>query len=248
MNNIIFSFLLTTIAGFSTMIGSLFIFLKKFNYKKVIAYSLAFASGVMITISVTDLSYESFMLLNKNFNSIYTIIICFIFIILGIIISMVLDKILPKYGNEDKSLYKIGLITMIAIIIHNIPEGIATFIASNNNINLGISMTIAIALHNIPEGISIAIPIYFATKSKKKAFFYTLISACSEPFGAILTYLFLLKYINDTILGILFALICGIMLQISFCELLPTSKKYKQKHTYIFLILGILFMLVKFFI
>ena len=149
-----------------------------------------------------------------------------------------------KIPNHEK-LYKVGIISMIAIIIHNIPEGIATFIATTNDINLGIDLTIAIALHNIPEGIAISIPIYYATKNKKKTFIYTLISALSEPFGALITYIFLKKYITFKILGLLFAIIGGIMFQISFCELLPKAKEYKlNKYNKAFFIIGCLFYII----
>ena len=109
---------------------------------------------------------------------------------------------------------------------------------------LGISICVAIALHNIPEGISIAIPIYYSTKSKMRAFVYTLLASLSEPFGAILTGLFLVNYVNDNILGLLFAFIAGIMIQISFCKLLPTGKEYNKKLSLIFLILGFVVMIV----
>ena len=163
---------------------------------------------------------------------------------------MLIDYYLPdKQTSEvkDKSLFKVGLISMIAIVLHNVPEGIATFITSNNNTTLGISLAIAIAMHNIPEGISISLPIYYATGSWKKAILYTLISALSEPFGALIAFIFLKDIMNDLILGILFAAIAGIMLQISFCELLPTAKRYNdKKNLWIFFLLGVLFMLVKF--
>ena len=136
---------------------------------------------------------------------------------------------------------------MIAIILHNIPEGIVTFIVSSKDISLGIPLTLAIAMHNIPEGISISVPIYYSTNNKKKAILYTGISAISEPFGALLAYLFLRNVMNDLILGILFSIIAGIMLQISFCELLPTARRYNNsKRLYIFFLIGVLFMLIKF--
>ena len=104
-------------------------------------------------------------------------------------------------------------------------------------------------MHNIPEGISISIPIYYSTKSIKKTFLYTFISALSEPFGALITYLFLKNIMTDVLLGILFSTIAGIMLQISICELLPTANKYKKtKNLIIFFLIGIVFMLIKFFI
>lgn len=244
MNNINIAFLLTTIAGLSTMLGTTLIFFKINNEEKIICASLAFASGVMLCVSITDLIPESLNML-KKYNSFTMILISFTFVIIGIFLSMLIDKTLPTTNNS--SLYKVGLISMLAIIIHNIPEGIATFISTTKNISLGLSLTLAITLHNIPEGISISIPIYYSTKSKLKAFIYTLVSAISEPLGAIITYLFLAKYINNTILGILFSLIAGIMIQISLTELLPASINYKlSKITKFFFITGLLFILLKF--
>lgn len=109
---------------------------------------------------------------------------------------------------------------------------------------LGLSICIAIAMHNIPEGISIAIPIYYSTKSKFKAILYTLISALSELVGAIITYLFLGKFINDMFLGLLFSFIAGIMIQISFSKLLPTGNDYNNKMAKIFFVIGFIFMII----
>jgi len=252
MNNTVFAFILTFLAGFSTMVGVIFIFFKKNNYDRIILSSLAFAAGVMITVSITDLVPESIILLRDSVSNIATIMLSFLGIVLGVIISMLIDYYLPDKpvtSIKNNGLFKVGIISMIAIILHNIPEGIATFIASNNDVSLGISLAVAIAMHNIPEGISISVPIYYSTGSKKKAILYTFISALSEPFGGLITFLFLQYFINDIILGILFSVIAGIMLQISFCELLPTARGYNdKKYLVIFFILGVLFMLLKFFI
>lgn len=222
------------------MIGTILIFFKFKNSNKVILSSLSFAAGVMITISLTDLIPESLNLLNDYFYPFPKYIIMLIFFSIGVIISMLIDKYLPDNNIHKGKLYKIGIISMLAIIIHNLPEGIATFMATSSDISLGISLTLAIAFHNIPEGISISVPIFYATKSKSKAFLYTLISAISEPFGALLAYIFLRNYINNFILGSLFAIIAGIMVHISYYELLPTSFKYKNKKlSFIFLILGV---------
>lgn len=247
INRVTIAFLLTIIAGSSTMIGCIFIFFKCKNHQKIINYSLGFASGVMFGVCITDLIPECLKLLGKNYNFFETNFLCLLFISLGIIISMVIDYYLPDKSDikiNNKELYKTGLLAMIAIILHNIPEGIATFISANNELSLGITMTIAIAMHNIPEGITIAVPIYYSTNSKLKAIFYTFISAISEPFGALITYLFLFNYVNDIVLGLLFALISGIMFQIVFCELLP--KIYKDKKSYFFIIFGLIFIFIKF--
>ena len=138
---------------------------------------------------------------------------------------------------------------MLAIILHNIPEGIATFMTISTNIKIGLSLSIAIALHNIPEGISISMPIYSSTKSKSKAISYTFISALSEPFGAIIAFLFLKDIMNNLLMGMLLAMIAGIMLHISFYELLPESLSYNNKKlSILFFIIGVLFMSINHFI
>lgn len=250
MNNINMAFLLTCIAGLSTLIGTIPIFIKLKNESKIINASLSFAAGVMICVSITDLIPESINMLGKNLNGVIIIILSFLFMIIGIIISVIISRFIPDdmcVNTNKVNLYKVGIISMLAIIIHNIPEGIATFISTTKSISLGLSLTIAIALHNIPEGISISVPIYYSTKSRLKAFLYTLISAISEPIGAIITYLFLYPFINNIILGLLFSLIAGIMIEISLTELLPSSLKYNNiKITKVFFIIGIIFMLLKF--
>ncbi len=249
MNNVNMGFILTILAGFSTMLGTIFIFIKKKSDNIIIA-SLSFAAGVMLTVSITDLIPESYSLLITLFPKFPAIIYMLIFIVSGILFSMLIDKYIPTANySSNTNLYRVGIISMLAIIIHNVPEGIATFMATNSNIMLGISLTIAIALHNIPEGISISIPIYYATNSRLKALFYTFISGVSEPLGALLTYLFLSNFINDRIMGFLFGIIAGIMIHISLYELLPTAKSYnKNKVLYLFFIIGILFMVINHFV
>ena len=248
MNSIQMAFLLTTIAGLSTMLGTLPIFIKLKNENKIIAGSLSFAAGVMTCVSITDLIPESITMLEQSYNGIIIVILVFIFLMIGIIASTFIDKALPT-TTTNSSLYKVGIISMLAIILHNLPEGIATFISTTKDTSLGISLTLAIALHNIPEGVSISVPIYYATKSRNKALLYTFISSLSEPLGAILTYFFLLPFVNDILLGLLFAFIAGIMIQISLTELLPTSSSYQvPKTSKLFFIIGVIFMLLKFFI
>lgn len=238
----LYPLILTSLAGLATLIGIIPIFVKIKNKDLLISAACAFASGVMICISIFDLIPESIKYLSNYLNSFFTISFSFIFILVGIIISMILDNYIDRVSKED-SLFKVGVLSMIAIILHNIPEGIVTFIVSNKNLMLGLSICIAIALHNIPEGISIAIPIYHSTNSKKRAFLYTFIASLSEPLGAILTGLFLINYVNDFVLGLLFSFIAGIMIQISSCKLLPTGNNYNKKYSFIFFIIGFIIML-----
>ena len=252
MSNFMYAFMLSTLAGLSTLIGFIPVLLHLKNEKTIILTSLAFASGVMICVSLTDLIPESFQLLTSIFKGFPALLFLLIFICIGVIASMLIDKFLPKNDNKtitNKKLYRLGLVSMLAIIMHNIPEGIATFLSSTTNSRLGLSLALAISFHNIPEGISIAIPIYFSTKSKRKAFFYTLLSGLSEPLGALIAYLFLANHINNFMMSIIFAIIAGIMMHISIYELLNESLQYKNKFlTFLFVVIGFLFMMVSHFL
>ena len=248
MNSISLAFIFTFLAGFSTIIGIIPIFIRLKNEDKIIASSLAFAAGVMICVSITDLIPEAISLLKNTYRDFWVIVIVFIFMVIGILVTLLLDKKI-NVSMDNNSLYRVGIISMLVIILHNIPEGIATFISTGIDTSLGVSLTLAISIHNIPEGISIAVPIYYSTNSKWKAFIYTFISALSEPLGAILAYLFLTKFITDSILGVLFSFIAGVMIYISFMELLPVSRSYKfSLITKIFFIIGFVFILLKYFI
>lgn len=245
MTNFLLPFTLTLIAGLSTLIGTFFIFIK-YDINKLTKYSLAFASGVMVSVSLLDLIPESLELLLKDNLKNQSFIFIIISIIAGIIISYLIDKIIPENKNvKNKKLYRVGIFSMIAIIVHNVPEGIATFLSSTSNLSLGIILTIAIALHNVPEGISISVPVYTSTNSKSRAVGYTLISALAEPLGAILAYLFLKPIITNTIMGIILSTIAGIMLHIGIFSLLPAALKYKEKtKTCVFFIVGFIFMII----
>jgi len=243
MSSNTYAFLLSSIAGFSTLIGFLFIFIKN-DRVGVISRALGFASGVMFTISLIDLIPNSLNLIIKEYKFIYTVFIVLFGFFMGVIVSNIIAQKVEKSSEKGSKLYKLGIITMLVIMMHNIPEGIATFITTTNNIKLGITLTIAIALHNIPEGISISIPIYYSTNSKLRAFIYTLISGLSEPIGAVIAYLFLAKYVDDSVLGLIYSLIAGMMINISINELYKESISYNKKNTFIYFIIGSFIMIL----
>jgi len=138
-----------------------------------------------------------------------------------------------------------GLFTALAIGIHNFPEGLATFIVALQEPEIAIPIAMAIAIHNIPEGIAVSVPIYYATGSKKKALFYSFLSGFSEPVGALVGYLVLMPFMSDTLMGIIFALVAGIMVFISLDELLPSAREYGEHHLSIYgLVAGMMVMAV----
>lgn len=146
---------------------------------------------------------------------------------------------------KNHKLLRMGMFTALAIAIHNFPEGLATFVATLHDPKLGIPIAAAIAIHNIPEGIAVSVPIYFATGSKRKAFFYSFLSGLSEPLGALVGYLVLMPFMSESVMGITFALVAGIMVFISLDELLPSAREYGEHHLSIYgLVAGMVVMAV----
>ncbi len=164
------------------------------------------------------------------------IIICLISFVLGIISINIINKQINKNKVGD-NLYKVGILSMLALLLHNLPEGIATFMSAYKDVNLGISLGIAIMLHNIPEGVSIAVPIYYSTNSRIKAIKKTLLSGLAEPLGAFLAYIFLAKFITDELISIVLLFVAGIMITLSINNLLGQALKYKQNK---FILLGLI--------
>lgn len=238
------AFLISFAAGMSTLLGSLVILfnIKEDKVNKFITFCLSFSIAIMIGISITDLIPTSFFQIFYKYTLFKAIFITIISFILGILIINIINK---KMTNNENSLYKLGILNMIALMLHNFPEGIATFIGSISSPSLGIKLSLSIMFHNIPEGISIAVPIYYATKSKRKAIFNTFLSGIAEPFGAVLAYLFLKDFITDTMISIVLLFVAGLMISLSINEMLPKALSYKNnKYIYYGLFLGIILVLI----
>lgn len=235
---------ISLIAGLSTCLGALIIFLKikKENINKFITFCISFSLAIMIGISITDLIPSSFYDILFHYSLNKAIIFITISFLSGVGLVLILTKLTK---NNENNLYKLGILNMITLIIHNFPEGIATFLSSYNDLDVGIKLSFAIMLHNIPEGIAIAVPIYYSTNSKKKALNKTLLSGLSEPLGAILAYVALAKYINDQMISIILLFVAGIMITISIHKMLPVSLQYKcNKYIYYGIEVGIIFIIL----
>uniref|UniRef100_A0A7S1Y9E3 Zinc transporter ZupT n=1 Tax=Grammatophora oceanica TaxID=210454 RepID=A0A7S1Y9E3_9STRA len=128
--------------------------------------------------------------------------------------------------QEQRKLVKMGINTAVAIGLHNFPEGLATFVAALDDPRVGAVLAIAIGIHNIPEGLCVALPIYYATGNRCRAFMWALISGASEPIAALLGWAILANNFSDRMYAILFGLVAGMMVIISTRELLPTAHRY----------------------
>ncbi len=222
MKHLFLSFFIPFMAGISTIIGYLPTYLSSKYRDRIIGFSLMFSAGVMLVISFLSLIPEARSYLSYQR---YSTLLIFLFCILGILLSYWIDSILSKRFHGTK-LYQVGIVSVVVLMIHNLPEGITTFLTTTSNLKLGFSLSLAIAIHNIPEGITIAIPIYYATGNRWKAFLYTAISGFSEFVGALIAYFFLSSYLNPRFLGIILSMTAGIMIHISVTELIPNSFDY----------------------
>jgi len=183
---------------------------------------------------------------------------------IGIAAMLVIDRVVPAAENPHEvrreqqvhdmrvdaaahptqehpsthKLMRMGLLTALAITIHNFPEGLVTFLAAYEDGALGLAIAVAVALHNIPEGISVSVPIFYATGSRRRAFAYSLLSGLAEPLGAVIGYIVLRSVLNNGIIGGLFGGIAGVMVFISLDELLPTSRAYGKGHDSLYGLLG----------
>lgn len=230
---LLWPFILASIAGLSTMLGCLGIFIPVKKKDEFITFSISMSLAVMIMVSVFDLIPNSLPALGTGFKSLLFFIV---FFLLGSILVLLLNKWIEKEKGSGGNLYKLGILSFIALVLHNLPEGILTFMSTYHDFSLGVSLTLAITLHNIPEGISIAVPIYYSTGSVWRAVKCTFLSALAEPFGALLAFLILKDYITENMIGMFLILVAGIMVTLSIEKMLPEALSYNKKK---FLLAGI---------
>lgn len=239
--------LLTAVAGLSTGIGSAIAYFIRKPKITYLSFFLGFSAGVMIYVSFVEL-------LSGSMESIGHLLSAAAFFG-GIILILAVDLVVPEEQNPhhcigvckgvevDKNLMRTGMLSAMAIAIHNFPEGLATFGTALNDLQLGAIIALAIAIHNIPEGISVSIPIFYATEDKNKAFKYSFFSGVAEPIGAVIGFLILLPFLSEQVLASLLAFVAGIMVFISLDKLLPTAQEFGKTRTVAFgVVLGMFVM------
>lgn len=243
------AFGLTLFAGLSTGIGSALAFFTRSTNTRFLSISLGFSAGVMVYVSFVEILQKARESLMLEFDlkpaSWYTVLAFFG----GILIIALIDRLIPSVenpheirrveevvvnGKKDPKLVRMGTFTALAIAIHNFPEGIATFMAGLSDMTIAIPIAVAIAIHNIPEGIAVSVPISYGTGSKKRGFILSFLSGLAEPVGALLAYFILSPFLSNKLFGFIFASVAGIMVFISFDELLPTAREYGLHHHAIF--------------
>ena len=244
--NVLFALGLTLFAGLSTGIGSLIGFMSKEFNPRFLTIALGFSAGVMIYVSMIEIFVKARDSLSVSFGDKMGYVLTVVSFFAGIAVIALIDKLIPSYENphemnveqkikdssdeQKKKLMRMGMFSALAIGIHNFPEGLATFMSGLTDPTLGVSIAVAIAIHNIPEGLAVSAPIFYATKSRKKAFAYSFLSGLAEPIGALIGYFVLRSIFNEATFGVIFASVAGIMVYISLDELLPTAEEYGEHH------------------
>lgn len=223
-NDALISILLSFLAGISTMIGTVPIFFKIKRVEEFTVFSLSLSMFIMLFISFFDLLPKSIIILNDEFKllSIIIIILCFF---LGYLTVYVIEEKI----NNGSSLYKIGILSFISLLLHNFPEGIAVFMSAYKDLKIGIKMCISIMLHNIPEGIAISVPLYYSNKSREEVLKLTFISGIAEPLGALLSYIFLKNIINDVTISLILIFVSGLMISLSINHINKEINLYNKK-------------------
>jgi len=241
MSDLTIAFLLPLLAGLSTGIGGLIAMFAKKNDTNFLAVCISFSAGVMIYVSFVEIfrhALEDLEYLYGDTGFMLTTVAFFA----GIAFCAILDKAVPHEDaavtayithskktltkQDARMLKRMGIMTAIAIAIHNFPEGLVTFMAAMHDPSLGIAIAAAIAIHNIPEGIAVAAPIHYATGSKKKALLVSIAAGLTEPLGALFGFLLLTHIFDEAVLGFVFAAVGGIMIYISFNQLLPAALRF----------------------
>lgn len=235
-----FALSLTFLAGLATFIGAVFATMKRFTSRRAMAISLGFSAGAIIYVSMTDIvgkSLSSFSVVHADPKFAYGMMAIAFFI--GVSLMVLIDRIIPTDINLDdqegrvdskaslkRKLMRGGLFIGIALCLHNFPEGFLVFMTAFNDPNVGIAIAIALAIHNIPEGIAIAGPLYAATKNKARSILIATATGIAEPVGAVLGFLLLKDFLNDTLFGWVFGIVAGMMIFICVNEILPAAQRF----------------------
>jgi ZIP family zinc transporter len=242
------AFAVTLGAGLATGIGSAIAFFARTTNRSFFALSIGFSAGVMIYLSFVEILPKATGYLAEDFSGVEAAAYAAAALIGGLILMALIDAVVPSGANphentqvelmahrpadqlRSRALLRMGVFVALAIAIHNFPEGLATFLMVLDDPQIGTALAIAVAMHNIPEGIAISVPVFCATGSKLKAFRLSFLSGLAEPAGAVIGYMILAPFLNQPLLGVIFAMVAGVMIFLAIDTLLPTARNSARGH------------------
>lgn len=244
LTSVAIAFGMTLLAGLSTGIGGLIGVAKRKPDDKFMAAALGLSAGVMIYVSFVEIMPKAFDELAVAWGDSQGAWATVLAFFAGVGLIAVIDRFVPAEINphepgtlegsagkkRQNRMMKAGVLTAVALALHNFPEGFATFIAALEDPAVAVPIVVAIAIHNIPEGIAVAVPLREATGSRKKALGWATASGLAEPAGALVGALLLWPVMGPVTMGLSFAVVAGIMVFVSLDELLPTAEATGEHH------------------
>jgi ZIP family zinc transporter len=249
-----FALTLTFLAGLTTGIGGLIGLSSRRFSTEFITIALGFSAGAMVYVSLVEILPKARLalkpLLGAQLGYGCTVLAFFA----GVLLMALVDGLLPTHpaiesiqdlaaspaqaadkladrrpdqqSPQRSKLLRMGVFSALALFIHNFPEGLATFLGALENPKVGVSIAVAIAIHNIPEGLAVSAPVFFATRSRSKAFWASFLSGMAEPLGGLMGFFLFRSFPNPLIFGLVFAAVAGVMVYVSLDELLPAATGY----------------------
>ena len=270
--NALIALAITVGAGLATVIGSLLVVFARHTNTRLLAFGLAFAAGAMVYVSLVEIFVKSQLAFMETHDDRTGYMLATLWFFAGVAVLVAIDRLIPNphasmdtqevgkvatdpekpvpnvtmvHHDHKQSLNRVGLMAALAITGHNLPEGLATFFATLDEPSVGLAVAVAIAIHNIPEGVSIAVPVFYATQSRAKAVWATVISGLAEPFGALVGYLVLAPFLTPDVFGAVFGILAGAMVFLALDELLPAARRYAHGHETVYgIVIGMAMMAI----
>lgn len=249
----VLALLVALLAGAATSVGGLVGVRGATPRRSSLAVALAFAAGAMVLISLIQIVPLGIQYLSQaGAEHRQALIVVWTSFFIGIGVVLAIDRFLPEQLNPNemegaeglissadaattRRIMRSGLLTALVLALHNLPEGVATFLTTYRDPSVGITLAVAITIHNIPEGIAVAAPIYVATRSKRKAFFWATVSGMAEPLGAVLAAALISWVLPASVFGVFYGVVAGMMVFLALDELLPGALRYQtDKHQTIY--------------
>ncbi len=238
----VFALALSAVASLATFTGGLISLVVRRPGPRVMAASLGFSAGVMIFVSFAELLPSGI----ADVGFLPAVGAFFGGLLAMYLIDAAVPHVFVTEGHELKihpdcvpataqpgrqiNLLRSSLLIAIGIGIHNLPEGMATFAGALKSRGLGLAIGGAVALHNIPEGLAVAVPVFCATGSRSRSLLWAFLAGASELAGALLAAALLMPLLTPHLLAVVLAAVAGLMVFISFDELIPGSYSYGHEH------------------
>lgn len=248
----LYPLIMCALAGLSTGIGGLIVAFTGIPDDRKMAFSQGFAAGVMLAVSVMDLLPETFATYYVYMPFVTAIKAVLALFFCGWTAGAATASMVIKDNAADSDIVhtvrRTAAITIMVMVMHNLPEGILTVFSSSHSMEKGIKITMAVALHNLPEGIAVASPVLYLTGKSVKAFAYSLLTGMAELAGGVTAYFLLKGIMTPALLNGIMPVVAGVMCQAAICEMIPAGGKISDfQHTLYGIITGILAMSIGLF-